>query len=195
MASNEGNNTQLSYTNENKDDESANTNKFKCIPFIISDISATIKRIYNSKEQMINYSDENIQYEEIYRGVESNITSIALHPHQQMVVFGTDSASIHKKPKPKNGKDSIIREKKFEFRPYIQLFNYPDHMKALKEENLRLEEEQMKKKKHEGKTKEKEDSSVKEDEKYVNPYKRYLEAVPTVVEYSYLFFYKFLSIE
>jgi len=134
---------------------------------------------------MIDYSDENIKYEEIYRGVESNITSLALHPHQQMLVFGTDAVSIHKKTKVKTGKESIIREKRFEFRPYIQLYYYPDHMKVLKEENLRLEEEQKKKKKPEGHGKDNhEDSSVKEEDKYVNPYKRYLDSVPTVVEYS-----------
>lgn len=184
MASFDDHKSQNSYINENKEEESANTNKFKCIPFITSDISATIKRVYDTKEQMIDYNDENIKYEEIYRGVESNITSIALHPHQQMLVFGTDAVSIHKKVRTKTGKDSIIREKRFEFRPYIQLFHYPDHMKVLKEENLRFEEEQKKKKKHEGKSKENEDNSTKDDDKYVNPYKRYLEAVPTVVEYS-----------
>ena len=146
MASFDENKSQNSYINENKEEESANTNKFKCIPFITSDISATIKRVYNTKEQMIDYNDENIRYEEIYRGVESNITSIALHPHQQMLVFGTDAVSIHKKVKTKSGKEYIIREKRFEFKPYIQLFHYPDHMKVLREENIRFEEEQKKKK-------------------------------------------------
>jgi hypothetical protein len=182
MAPQEENNSQLSYLNDQKEEESANTNKFKCIPFITSDISATIKRVYNTKTQMIDYSDENIKYEEIYRGVESNIMSIALHPHQQMLVFGTDARSIHRKEKVKTGKESIIREKRFEFKPYIQLFHYPDQMKALKEENLKMEEEMKKKKKTDGKGKEHDDHN--NEEKYVNPYKRYLDSVPTVIEYS-----------
>ncbi len=188
MASFDDHKSQNSSLIENKEEESANTNKFKCIPFITSDISATIKRIYNTNEQMIDYNDENIKYEEIYRGVESNITSIALHPHQQILVFGTDAVSINNKPRQKSGKESIIREKRYEFRPYIQLFHYPDHMKFLREENLRFEEEQRKKKKHEGKAKDNEDNSIKDDDKYVNPYKRYIEAVPTVLEYSYVYF-------
>lgn len=174
------NNSQFDFQEEKE--ESANTNKFKCIPFITSDISATIKRVYNYKTQMIDYNDDTIKYEEIYRGVESNITSIALHPLQQMLVFGTDANSIHKKTKVKLGKESIIREKRFEFKPYIQLFHYPDHMKVLKEENEKQEEEKNKKKKTDGKGKEQEENI--EEEKYVNPYKRYLDSVPTVIEYS-----------
>jgi hypothetical protein len=180
MNSNDENSSQFDF-NEEKE-ESANTNKFKCIPFITSDISATIKRVYNYKTQMIDYNDDSIKYEEIYRGVDSNITSIALHPHQQMFVFGTDANSIHKKTKVKTGKESIIREKRFEFKPYIQLFYYPDHMKVIKEENEKQEEEKNKKKKPDGKGKEQEEHV--EEEKYVNPHKRYLDSVPTVIEYS-----------
>ena len=183
MGISEENNSQNSFVNEQKE-ESANTNKFKCIPFITSDISATIKRVYNTKTQMIDYNDENIKYEEIYRGVESNIQSIALHPHQQILVFGTDAVSIHKKTKIKTSKESIIREKKFEFKPYIQLFHYPDHMKVIKEENRKLEEEAKKKKKFDGKGKELDDILLKDEDIYVNPFKRYLDSVPTVIEYS-----------
>lgn len=184
MSNNEDNKSQLSYLNEQKEEESANTNKFKCIPFITSDISATIKRVYNTKTQMIDYSDENIKYEEIYRGVENHITSVALHPHQQMLVFGTDAESRFKKEKAKNPKESILREKRFEFKPYIQLLYYPDHMKAIKEENLKMEDEIKKRKKHEGNKGKDRDDFDKDKDKYVNPYKRYLDSAPTVIEYS-----------
>ena len=30
--------------------------------------------------------------------------------------------------------DSILKEKRFEYRAYVQLFYYPNHMKAIKEE-------------------------------------------------------------
>lgn len=31
--------------------------------------------------------------------------------------------------------DSILKEKRFEYRAYVQLFYYPNHMKAIKEDN------------------------------------------------------------
>ena len=35
--------------------------------------------------------------------------------------------------------DSILKEKRFEYRAYVQLFYYPNHMKAIKEDNKRRE--------------------------------------------------------
>ena len=45
--------------------------------------------------------------------------------------------------------DSILKEKRFEYRAYVQLFYYPNHMKAIKEENKKREEDEEKKKKME----------------------------------------------
>jgi hypothetical protein len=165
---------------EKKNEDNSNTNKFRCIPFITSDISATITRVYNTKSHIIDYNDENVRYQEIYRGIECNITSIALHPKYQLIAFGTDSNSIFKKKKEKQIKESIIREKKFEFRPYIQLLYYPDHMKVFRDEIKRKEEEAIRKKQEEkniGK------DTKRTDEKYINPYKRYMDSIPTVLEY------------
>lgn len=172
---------------EKSNEESGNTNKFKCIPFITSDISATITRVYNTISSEIDYNDDNVKYLEIYKGVESNLTSIALHPKRQILAFGADSKSVFKKKKDPKQKESIIREKKFEFKPYIQLFHYPDHMKVLKEEVRKREEEALRRKQvseNIGKGN-KDNSKLKiEEEKYINPYRRYFEAIPTVLEYS-----------
>ncbi len=44
--------------------------------------------------------------------------------------------------KKKKEKISVIREKKFDFRPYVQIFPFPDTiLKYIKEENRRKEEE------------------------------------------------------
>jgi WD40 repeat protein len=170
--------------------ESGNTNKFTCKPFITADISATISRVYNKKESLINYNDDNVKYIEIYRGIESNITSLALHPKQQILVYGTDSKSVFKKKKDTKQKESIIREKRFEFKPYIQLFYYPDHMKVIKEEARRREEDVLKKKQLESENINKGNKDLSslqvklDDDKQINAFKRYLDSTPTVIEYS-----------
>lgn len=186
-------NSFIIHDDKKDDQESGDTNKFKCIPFITSDISASIIRVSNAKNAIIDYNDENIKYQEIYKGVESNITSIALHPKQQLLVLGTNGKSDVKKHIKEKQKESIIREKKFEFKPYVQLFYYPDHMKAIKEQarKKREEEEINKTKKQEdikNKTKDDDNYKVKseEDEKRENPFKRELTAAPTVLEYSYI---------
>ena len=98
-----------------QDNESGNTDKFNCIPFIVCDISASIKRVHDTKLDNITYSDENIKFEEIYKGIESNITSIAIHPNYPLIALGTDGNSIFRKEKRKENKDSLIKEKRFEF--------------------------------------------------------------------------------
>ena len=133
--------------NQNKNmflnQDTSNTQNFKCVPFITSDISATVKRVYNKVENEITYGDESLCYEEIYRGVESEITCIAVHPKINMIAIGTRGNSLKN-----NGKnferrgDSILKEKKFEYRAYVQLFYYPNHMKQIKRDNKKKEEEE-----------------------------------------------------
>lgn len=112
--------------------ETSNTDKFSCIPFIVCDISASIKRVHDIKSDSITYSDENIRFEEIYKGIESNITSIAIHPHLPLIALGTDGQSVFKKEKRKENKESLIKEKRFEFYPYIQLVDFSKPMKRFK---------------------------------------------------------------
>ena len=115
-----------------QDNESGNTDKFNCIPFIVCDISASIKRVHDTKLDNITYSDENIKFEEIYKGIESNITSIAIHPNYPLIALGTDGNSIFRKEKRKENKDSLIKEKRFEFYPYIQIVDFSKEMKSFK---------------------------------------------------------------
>jgi len=165
------------------------TNKFSCIPFITSDISGVIKRISDKNSPMIYVSDQNIEYIEIYRGMESNIKSIAVHPQKQIIALGTDGNSIFKKKKERQFKDSILREKKFEFRSYIQLFYYPDYMKVIMEENEIREKENLKRKQEKEEETKKNDKDTKKNEKFepqkrADPYKIYTEHCPTVLEFS-----------
>ena len=37
--------------------------------------------------------------------------------------------------------DTILKEKKFEYRAYVHLFYYPNHMKVINEGNKKREEE------------------------------------------------------
>jgi len=182
---------------ENFDDEKAkifekdtsNIDKFKCIPFITSDISAAITRVYHSKNDTIDYNDDLVRVEIIYQGIESGVTSIAVHPTKQYLAFATDSKSIFKKKKEKQQKEILIREKKFEFKPYVEIFHFPNHMKYIKEELQRKEEELSKRSTIEkDQMKSYKNSSVSriklDDEKYLNPLKRHFESVPNVVEFS-----------
>lgn len=86
---------------------------------------------------MITYSDENIKFEEIYKGIESNITSIAIHPNLPIIALGTDGVSVFKKEKKKENKESLIKEKRFEFYPYIQLIDFSKQMKKFKGEPIK----------------------------------------------------------
>ena len=125
-------------------EDSANTSNFKCLPFIISDVSATIKRVYNEKNEIITYGDENLKYQEIYRGFETEITCIAVSPKKNLIAVGTRGMppkNMIRKKVERRG-DSILKEKRFEYRAYVQLFYYPNHMKAIKEENKKREEEE-----------------------------------------------------
>jgi WD40 repeat protein len=172
-----------------------NTNRFKCLPFIISDVSATIKRVSKvatnerdrylgiSKVTYIDNEDTNIKYEEIYRGIESKISAVALHPRDNIIVVGTHNKGQHKEIKSKElkTKEPIIKEKRFEYRSYIQCFYYPDHMRAIKEQ-VEKEDEWYKQKMLNKKPGD--DIKKYEEDKYLNPYKRYLDAVPTAVEFS-----------
>ena len=173
------------------DENSKESNKFSCIPFITSDISGCIKRVSDTKSQMIFVSDQNIEYMEIYRGMESNIKSIAVHPVKQLIALGTDGNSNFKKKKERQVKDTILREKKFEFRSYVQLYYYPDYMKVIMEENEMREQENQKRKKEkeeENKKNDKEKTGKKADnfepQKRPDPYKIYTEHCPTVIEFS-----------
>ena len=119
-------------------EDSANTSNFKCLPFIISDVSATIKRVFNEKSEIISYGDENLKYQEIYRGLETEITCIAVSPKKNLIAIGTRGQppkNMIRKKLERRG-DSILKEKRFEYRAYVQLFYYPNHMKAIKEENI-----------------------------------------------------------
>ena len=140
---------------------------------------------------MIFVSDQNIEYMEIYRGMESNIKSIAVHPVKQLIALGTDGNSNFKKKKERQVKDTILREKKFEFRSYVQLYYYPDYMKVIMEENEMREQENQKRKKEkeeENKKNDKEKTGKKADnfepQKRPDPYKIYTEHCPTVIEFS-----------
>lgn len=175
---------------EDKDDENENesgsSTKFKSIPFITTDISASIKRIYDTKNKFIDYNDENIKYSEIYRGIESNITSIAIHPRLSLIAVATDGVN-HEFKKEKKKKDNIIiKEKKFEFRPYIQIFPFPDHMKYIKEERKLIEDEKIKKLNQlTNKKLNKQDSfNAFDDIKKEHNYKIYLDVIPTCIQFS-----------
>jgi WD40 repeat protein len=197
--------TSISFDFEEEPDETQNdeemnkekdsSNRFKCLPFIISDVSAAIKRVSKaitnerdrylgiSKVTYIDNEDSNIRYEEIYRGIESKISAVALHPRDNICVIGTYNKGQHKdlKQKEVKSKEPIIKEKRFEYRSYIQTFFYPDHMRAIKEQ-IEKEDEWYKQKllnKKPG-----EDLKKYEEDKYINPYKRYFDAVPTAMEFS-----------
>ena len=97
-------------------EDSANTSNFKCLPFIISDVSATIKRVYNEKNEIITYGDENLKYQEIYRGFETEITCIAVSPKKNLIAVGTRGMppkNMIRKKVERRG-DSILKEKRFE---------------------------------------------------------------------------------
>jgi WD40 repeat protein/Ca2+-binding EF-hand superfamily protein len=182
-------------------EDSANTSNFKCLPFIISDVSATIKRVYNEKGEIITYGDENLKYQEIYRGLETEITCIAVSPKKNLIAVGTRGQppkNMIRKKVERRG-DSILKEKRFEYRAYVQLFHYPNHMKTIKEENKKREEDVEKKKKilkkddkknklYPGKTKNKtiEDDDELNENRYTNCYKKYFAAdtYPTCLEFS-----------
>ncbi len=175
---------------ELEEDEERNKN-FHCLPFIISDVSATVKRVFkklNEREKFyghktveIDHDDKDVKIDEIYRGIESNISAVALHPRDEIIVIGVDNKAHRdsKQQKEIKSKEPIIKEKRFEYRPYIQIFNYPDHMKPIKQEIKREEEiNQLKL------INKKVDDKKIDDTIYVNPYKRYLDGIPTAIEYS-----------
>ena len=185
-------------------EDTANTSNFRCLPFIISDVSATIKRVFNEKEEIITYGDENLKYQEIYRGLETEITCIAVSPKKNLIAVGTRGKppkNMIRKKVERRG-DSILKEKRFEYRAYVQLFFYPNHMKAIKEENKRKEEEEEKKKKmdkllkkddkrnklYPGKSKNKimEDDDELNENRFTNCFKKYFAAdtYPTCLEFS-----------
>ena len=185
-------------------EDTANTSNFRCLPFIISDVSATIKRVFNEKEEIITYGDENLKYQEIYRGLETEITCIAVSPKKNLIAVGTRGKppkNMIRKKVERRG-DSILKEKRFEYRAYVQLFFYPNHMKAIKEENKRKEEEEEKKKKmdkllkkddkrnklYPGKSKNKimEDDDELNENRFTNCFKKYFaaETYPTCLEFS-----------
>ena len=185
-------------------EDTANTSNFRCLPFIISDVSATIKRVFNEKEEVITYGDENLKYQEIYRGLETEITCIAVSPKKNLIAVGTRGQppkNMIRKKVERRG-DSILKEKRFEYRAYVQLFYYPNHMKAIKDENLRKEKEEEKKKKMEkslkkddkrnklypGKSKAKtmEDDDELNENRFTNCFKKYFAAdtYPTCLEFS-----------
>ena len=49
------------YYLSNLNEDTANTSNFKCAPFITSDVSATVKRIYNDADDYISYGDETMK--------------------------------------------------------------------------------------------------------------------------------------
>ncbi|MCQ2819021.1 MAG: hypothetical protein MJ252_17295 [archaeon] len=183
------------YKASKMDDDGNNTGKFGCVPFIISDISGTVKRVHMEREDLISVGDENLKFEEIYRGIESEITCIAVHPKKNIIAVGTRGiCPYERKTAAGKPKDKIIKEKKFEYRPYVQLFTYPDHMKSLKKENEEREKlEKQKKllnsKKNLGKKKGlygKDNADEDEGaEKHSNKNKRYfINDYPTVLEFA-----------
>ena len=54
-------NNERDYYLNNLNEETVNISNFKCAPFIISDVSATIKRIYNDADDYISYGDETMK--------------------------------------------------------------------------------------------------------------------------------------
>jgi hypothetical protein len=104
-----------------------------------------------------------------------------MHPRDDILVIGVDNKTHRdsKQQKEIKSKEPIIKEKRFEYRPYIQVFNYPDHMKAIKQEIRKEEEFNQLKLIHK-----KVDEKRLDDIAYVNPYKRYMDAIPTAIEYS-----------
>lgn len=193
------------YGDEKED--TGNTSNFKCVPFITSDISATVKRVYSTTEDMITYSDESLKYEEIYRGIESEITAIAVHPKLNLIAIGTRGTPPKTliKRNTSRAKDSILKEKRFEYRAYVQIFSYPNHMKTIQKENQRKEEEEENKKKLQkmaqldtkkktslypgkdnGRQAHKQDEDEDVEDKYTNSYKRYfaVDTYPTCLEFS-----------
>ena len=178
--------------NEDYEEDVDKSKNFKCLPFIISDVSASIKRVYKQiperdkflggfKKKEIDHEDKDIKVEEIYRGMESNISSISLHPRENIIAVGVKSNKPIRdnKQKDNKSKEPIIPEKKFELRPYVQLFNYPDHMKAIKQEFKKEEEWNQKKKFYK-----KSDDKRVDDNVYLNPCKRFMDANPISIEYS-----------
>jgi WD40 repeat protein len=187
------------YYLSNLNEDTANTSNFKCAPFITSDVSATVKRIYNEQDDYITYGDETMKYEEIYRGVESEITCIAVHPRLNIIAVGTRGKppkNMIRKSEGRRGGDSILKEKKFEYRAYVQLFYYPNHMKVIKKENERKEEEEKRKKQQKKNNNEKKNNLYQQKNKNVeeeitesrstNIYKRFFaaETYPTCLEFS-----------
>lgn len=194
------------YYFNNDNDDAGNTSNFKCLPFITSDISATVKRVYNIEEEKITYSDEPLKYEEIYKGIESEITSIAVHPKQNLIAIGTRGLppkNLNRKTNERQ-KEMIIKEKKFEYRAYVQLFYYPNHMKHIKRENQRREDDEENKKRaqkgigkndkkktglYPGKTNNAmhtDNDNEGGEERYANSFKRVfaVDTYPTVLEFS-----------
>ena len=169
-------------------DMDENSNKFKCLPFITTDISGSIKRIYDTEASYIEYNDEHILYNEVYRGIESNIVSIAIHPKYSLIAVAADGINNEFKKEKNKKKDGVIREKKFEFRPYVQIFPFPDHMKFIRDENKMKEEEKIRKKNENNFTNKpknvKEEQYNYNDVKTESQYKLYLEVIPTVLEFS-----------
>ena len=106
----------LEEGNDNDKEKTEKSDKFSCVPFIISDISATIKRIHTDKnkgqEEFIKVSDDNLKFEEIYRGIESEITCIAIHPKKNLIAVGTRGICPNPKKESTNKpkKDKIIKE-------------------------------------------------------------------------------------
>lgn len=182
----------LDLDDYNKDDDNYSTNnkndgdkpiKFKCIPFITTDISASIKRVSNTNNSVINYNDEYIQYSEIYRGIESNIVSIAIHPLFPVIAVATDGISHNKSDRKK--KEGVIKEKRFEFKPYVQLFYIEDCMKFIKDESKLKEEEEKNKKKNINYKSISYNSDEFSNIRSESQYKVYFDnIVPTVIEFS-----------
>ena len=184
-------------------EDNANTSKFKCLPFILSDVSATIKRVYNKEGELITYGDEKLKYEEIYRGLETEITCLAVSPKSNLIAIGTRGQppkNMIRKNLDRRG-DSILKEKRFEYKAYVQLFYYPNHMKAIKKDNEKREEEEIKRKKIEkmlkkddkknnfygkSKTTANEDDDELNENRYTNCYKKIFatDTYPTCLEFS-----------
>ena len=98
--------------------------------------------------------------------------------------------------------DSILKEKRFEYKAYVQLFYYPNHMKVIKKDNEKREEEELKRKKIEkmlkkddkknnlyqnkGKNKANEDDDELNENRYTNCYKKFFatDTYPTCLEFS-----------
>lgn len=131
--------------------------KFRSIPFIVSDVSASIKRFYDKDSQMIGEVDNVIEIEEIYKGIDTNITSISVHPSQNYIAYATDGISkFAKNPKHKSS-EGLVKEKRFEPKPMVCIIYFPKHMGVMKEEQRKGE---------------------------IDKYFREFSSIPNVIEYS-----------